>query len=93
MESGLNDKIDNCKRDVEDLTDLTKNIPRWLVKLQNEKVPRVFVMIPDQKIGKNQFFYTQGTILDKSLFASVIKRNKNLTSNMRCGYFVISFQY
>ncbi|CAB5394836.1 unnamed protein product [Rhizophagus irregularis] len=90
---GLNDKIDNCKRDVEDLTDLTKNIPRWLVKLQNEKVPRVFVMIPDQKIGKNQFFYTQGTILDKSLFASVIKRNKNLTSNMRCGYFVISFQY
>lgn len=71
---------------MEDLTDLTKNIPRWvsdvlkkvlkinsfnefsffffykkkiinkikLVKLQNEKVPRVFVMIPDQKIGKNQ---------------------------------------
>ncbi|CAB5378590.1 unnamed protein product [Rhizophagus irregularis] len=59
---GLNDKIDNCKRDVEDLTDLTKNIPQWLVKLQNEKVPRVFVMIPDQKIGKNQFFYTQGTV-------------------------------
>ncbi|PKK59532.1 kinase-like protein [Rhizophagus irregularis] len=48
----LNDKVDNCKKAVEDLTDLTRKIPQWLVKLQNEKVPRVFVMIPDQKDWK-----------------------------------------
>ncbi|RIA81590.1 hypothetical protein C1645_550283 [Glomus cerebriforme] len=48
----LNDKIDNCTKAVEDLSDLTKKIPQWLIKLKNEKVPRVFVMIPDQKDWK-----------------------------------------
>ncbi|CAI2162136.1 5761_t:CDS:10 [Funneliformis geosporum] len=48
----MNDKIDNCTRAVEDLSELTKKIPQWLVKLKNEKVPRVFVMIPDRKDWK-----------------------------------------
>ncbi|CAG8568541.1 13370_t:CDS:10 [Funneliformis mosseae] len=48
----LNDKIDNCTKAVEDLSELTKKIPQWLVKLKNEKVPRIFVMVPDRKDWK-----------------------------------------
>ncbi|CAI2162134.1 5760_t:CDS:10 [Funneliformis geosporum] len=48
----LNDKIDNCTKAVEDLSELTKKIPQWLAQLKNEKVPRVFVMVPDRKDWK-----------------------------------------
>ncbi|PKY43390.1 hypothetical protein RhiirA4_457363, partial [Rhizophagus irregularis] len=42
-------KIDNCTNAV---NDLTKKIPQWLVKVKNEKVPRAFVMVPDEKDWK-----------------------------------------
>ncbi|GES87218.1 kinase-like domain-containing protein [Rhizophagus clarus] len=48
----MNDKIDKYAKVLEDLSDLTKKIPQMLVKLKNEKVPRVFIMIPDQKDWK-----------------------------------------
>ncbi|GBC50222.2 uncharacterized protein OCT59_017269 [Rhizophagus irregularis] len=45
----MGSKIDDCTND---LKDLTKKIPQWLVKVNNEKVPRVFVMVPDDKDWK-----------------------------------------
>ncbi|CAB4425546.1 unnamed protein product [Rhizophagus irregularis] len=45
----MSSKIDNCTKAVEGLT--TK-IPQWLVKVKHEKVPRVFVMVPDKKDWK-----------------------------------------
>ncbi|RIA81587.1 hypothetical protein C1645_550374 [Glomus cerebriforme] len=49
---GIGDKIDNCTKAVEDLSELTKKIPQWFMKLKNEKVPRVFIIIPDRKDWK-----------------------------------------
>ncbi|CAG8476122.1 17633_t:CDS:10 [Funneliformis caledonium] len=48
----LNDKIDNRTKTVEDIYEFTKKIPHRLVQLKNENVPRVFVIIPDQKDWK-----------------------------------------
>ncbi|CAG8454737.1 19577_t:CDS:10 [Rhizophagus irregularis] len=45
----MGSKIDNCTDAVKDLT---KKIPQWLVKVKNEKVPRVFVIFPDEKDWK-----------------------------------------
>ncbi|GES76937.1 kinase-like domain-containing protein [Rhizophagus clarus] len=45
----MSSKIDNCTKAVEGLT--TK-IPQWLVKVNHERVPRVFVMVPDKKDWK-----------------------------------------
>ncbi|CAB4425549.1 unnamed protein product [Rhizophagus irregularis] len=53
---GIDSKIDDCMSKIDDCTnavnDLTKKIPQWLVKVKNEKVPRVFVMVPDEKDWK-----------------------------------------
>lgn len=33
----LNDKVDNCKKAVEDLTDITKEIPQWVSDLSGSQ--------------------------------------------------------
>ncbi|CAG8512504.1 11313_t:CDS:10 [Funneliformis caledonium] len=45
--------MNHSKSSAEDLSKLTEKIPQWLAKLINEKVPKVFIMIPDRKYWKN----------------------------------------
>ncbi|CAG8563351.1 7945_t:CDS:10 [Acaulospora morrowiae] len=45
--------LDGINRCVNAVQDLSRKIPQWLVKLKNEPIPRIFVIIPERTDWKN----------------------------------------